>query len=129
MSSEPPVREPVPSAPVGSQGCGPTLSAASLTKARATLEDFVVSYFMFHGLTERDFLCFMDVLYFMEASLYEADELCEEAIADVLEGLGSDCPATVLSKVRAACAHVVACTQPLQARASRAVRTPPAATH
>jgi hypothetical protein len=57
-----------------------TLSSASLQKSRATLQDFVLSIFMFHDLLMSDFLCFMDVLFFVEASLYEVDEICEEAL-------------------------------------------------
>jgi hypothetical protein len=65
------------------------LSAASLQKARATLQDFVLSIFMFHDLLVSDFLCFMDVLFFVEASLYEVDEVCEEALENIQKAGGS----------------------------------------
>ena len=64
----------------GSGGHLCTLSHKSMQKARATLEDFALSVMPFHSLSTRDFLCFMDVLYFVEASLYEMDELCEELL-------------------------------------------------
>eukprot|EP00971_Amphidinium_carterae_P206380 4095654-Amphidinium_carterae.1 len=54
-----------------------TLSAKSLQRARATVEDFVRSYFPLHGLPLDAFLNFMDVLMFIEASLYECDERVE----------------------------------------------------
>jgi hypothetical protein len=56
------------------------LSAHSLQKSRSTLQDFVLSIFMFHDLLMTDFLCFMDVLFFVEASLYEIDEVYEESL-------------------------------------------------
>mmetsp|Transcript_10518 Transcript_10518/g.19053 ORF Transcript_10518/g.19053 Transcript_10518/m.19053 type:complete len:348 (+) Transcript_10518:176-1219(+) len=57
-----------------------TLSAESLQRARATVEDFVRSYFPLHGLPLDAFLNFMDVLIFIEASLYECDERVEAEV-------------------------------------------------
>eukprot|EP00928_Gymnodinium_smaydae_P097460 TRINITY_DN8833_c0_g2_i1.p1 TRINITY_DN8833_c0_g2~~TRINITY_DN8833_c0_g2_i1.p1 ORF type:complete len:386 (-),score=90.50 TRINITY_DN8833_c0_g2_i1:6-1163(-) len=56
----------------------PTLSFESLRRARATVEDFARSYFPLHRVPVDAFLNFMDVLYFVEASLYESDERNEQ---------------------------------------------------
>ena len=59
----------------------PTVSARGLARARGTVEDFVLSCFPVLGLPVTDALAFGDVLYFVEASLYEADEANEVGLA------------------------------------------------
>ncbi|KAJ1463242.1 hypothetical protein M885DRAFT_610256 [Pelagophyceae sp. CCMP2097] len=54
-----------------------SVSARGLAKARGTVEDFVKSCFPLLGLPLEDVLAFGDVLYFVEASLYDADEANE----------------------------------------------------
>ena len=45
------------------------------SRARTTIEDFVLSYFPLHGLSsQQDFLKYWDILVFVEATIYEMDE-------------------------------------------------------
>lgn len=55
-------------------GC-PTVSFKALQRARTTIEDFSLSYFPLHGLTlPDDFFTYMDVLVYVEATMYQLDE-------------------------------------------------------
>ena len=65
----------------------PTLSFESLRRSRATVEDFVRSYFYLHRIPLDAFLNFMDVLIYVEASIYEADERNEAEAEDGMEGM------------------------------------------
>lgn len=52
------------------------------TRSRTTLEDFVQSYFPLHGLLiPDDFFKFLDILVFVEASIYAMDEENERLTA------------------------------------------------
>ena len=57
---------------------GPRITLHGLTRARSTLEDFVSSYFMFHGLDPTkptDVFAHLPALAFTEAVIYELDDL------------------------------------------------------
>mmetsp|Transcript_38066 Transcript_38066/g.84775 ORF Transcript_38066/g.84775 Transcript_38066/m.84775 type:complete len:281 (+) Transcript_38066:50-892(+) len=55
-----------------------TVSFKALKRARTTLEDFCCSYFPYHGLhSSTDLFRFLDVLVWLEASIYQLDELNE----------------------------------------------------
>ncbi len=52
-----------------------TVSLHSLQRARTTLEDFALSYMPYLGLSpERDFFKYLDVLVWLEATVYDLDE-------------------------------------------------------
>jgi len=60
---------------------GPRITLHGLTRARSTLEDFVSSYFMFHGLDPTkptDVFAHLPVLSFTEAVIYELDDANED---------------------------------------------------
>ena len=59
---------------------GPRITLHGLTRARSTLEDFVSSYFMFHGLDPTkptDVFAHLPALAFTEAVIYELDDANE----------------------------------------------------
>lgn len=56
----------------------PTVSFHSLKRARTTIEDFVKTYFLFHGLEAGDFFQYMPILLFVEATIYQMDEENEQ---------------------------------------------------
>ncbi|KAG2490904.1 hypothetical protein HYH03_010817 [Edaphochlamys debaryana] len=51
-----------------------TVSFKALQRAKSTLEDFAKSYFPYLGLKLEDFFRFLDVLVWVEASIYQLDE-------------------------------------------------------
>mmetsp|Transcript_2797 Transcript_2797/g.4279 ORF Transcript_2797/g.4279 Transcript_2797/m.4279 type:complete len:284 (+) Transcript_2797:1-852(+) len=55
-----------------------TISSRSLDRAQTTIEDFVKSYFVLYGLGPAEYLKLFPVLTFVEATIYELDELNEE---------------------------------------------------
>src|SRR5215831_908030 len=60
----------------------PTVSYAALAKAVHVLQDLVLYYFPLYGLSEADFLRFMPVLTFAEATAYQMDEEHEVHIGE-----------------------------------------------
>ncbi|KAK9809328.1 hypothetical protein WJX73_005159 [Symbiochloris irregularis] len=52
----------------------PTISYLSLQRSRRTLQDFVQSYFAYVGLQQQDLFKFLDILVFVEGSIYQMDE-------------------------------------------------------
>src|SRR5215831_19037010 len=60
----------------------PTVSYAALAKAVHILQDLVLYYFPLYGLSEADFLRFMPVLTFAEATAYQMDEEHEVHIGE-----------------------------------------------
>lgn len=64
----------------------PTLGYEALRRSRATVEDFARSYFFLHGMPVDAFLQIMDVLIFVEASLYEVDEFVEAQVEEAADG-------------------------------------------
>ena len=63
-----------------------TISFHALRRAQTTIEDFVLSYFHWHGLQLRDFFRLMPVLVFVEATIYQMDEDNED-IAQTAQAL------------------------------------------
>lgn len=63
----------------------PTISYASLARARTTVEDFVQTYFPLHGLHLQDFFRWWDVLVYVEATIYAMDEHNEAVTQTVAE--------------------------------------------
>lgn len=62
----------------------PLISYNALRRARTTIEDFVKSYFPYHGLTTEDFLTdYWDTLVFVEGAIYQMDEDNEELTAQL----------------------------------------------
>lgn len=53
-------------------------------RARHTIQDFVLSYLPYHGLSLVDFLKWWDVLVWVEGTIYAMDEGNEELTADML---------------------------------------------
>lgn len=52
----------------------PTISYHAMVKAEKTLQPFVTYYFHLHGLTEADFMKYLAVLTYTEATIYQIDE-------------------------------------------------------
>ncbi|KAL0040950.1 hypothetical protein WJX79_011112 [Trebouxia sp. C0005] len=60
-----------------------TISYKALKRSRTTIEDFVKSYFPLHGLDpSRDVFTYLDVLVFVEATIYQMDEDNEKLCAE-----------------------------------------------
>ncbi|CAL5221125.1 g3261 [Coccomyxa viridis] len=58
--------------------CQPIISFRSLKRARTTIEDFALTYFPYHGLKiPEDFFKHLDILVFVEATIYAVDEANE----------------------------------------------------
>eukprot|EP00873_Tetraselmis_striata_P019488 jgi/Tetstr1/439752/TSEL_028166.t1 len=61
----------------------PTISFHALRRARTTVEDFVKSYFFYHELhVPEDFFKYFDILTFVEATIYQMDEINEARCHD-----------------------------------------------
>ncbi|CAL8468971.1 g8512 [Coccomyxa elongata] len=56
----------------------PTISFNALRRSRTTIEDFVQTYFPYHNMQiPQDFFKYLDLVLFVEATIYQADETNE----------------------------------------------------
>eukprot|EP00850_Spirogloea_muscicola_P013940 SM000097S24793 [mRNA] locus=s97:267329:270730:- [translate_table: standard] len=80
-------------APSAARQQPPAVSLPSMERAQSTLEDFISSYFMFHGLDCRrpeDVCRHLPTLCFVESFIYQLDEANEAAVGPTADGLTGD---------------------------------------
>ena len=87
-----------------------TVSLVALQRARTTLEDFTFSYFPYLGLSPlADFFKYMDVLVWLEATVYELDEQNERMSKHGMRAPSLRLAGEVLELASSGCLPWVAC--------------------